>query len=620
MSAASSSLAEQKDEAQDVDNIPTPWTRSDSQLNETISSESTLKTLEDGEFVMPLPSNFTYPNDFEANEIAVVDYHDPIFYEDQELQLVGSNQSHASEAEKMMALDELLDSQQPLNDSAFAGIGDNESMGQLVPLDFYPTSKADIASICSPRTSLIDVPTYLIEYWFKNVCSMWSAFDSDANPNRNLAASLWGSSRSVFYSLQSMSAACLAEHLPQLKEVVSSAPRLATEAIREDLAAFCAMSEGSTSFPSGLILSLFCMGTSVCWMNPQQLGIEFIRQAREVLKRLGMKSWALQEKEQNLLTFFNESLLYAEMLSSVICDDDDSESSDEAQLSISPSTFVQITPHPWTGVAPDVLRLFTKAMSLCRKSRDRWRRRDGMTVSSLQKALNDIETARAIEESLLAAETPALPAIANTGDKLTPQSHFQDVAEAYRLASLLQLYQTFPDLISRRLPTSGSKLAHSEWLAPLALHITRILERIPPHSGTRCIQPLLYISAGTGLRFDAMPSKNRMSSVTSDVSAPLDPSHGLDDFTSSFDSSWAEQVLSSGPVLTQTSVEISQARQFILQRLNLLEYSLPSKPVVVAKQLLQAVWKAYDEEGEQSSQDVHWLDVMMNTGLQSLFG
>jgi hypothetical protein len=56
-----------------------------------------------------------------------------------------------------------------------------------------------------------------------------------------------------------------------------------------------------------------------------------------------------------------------------------------------------------------------------------------------------------------------------------------------------------------------------------------------------------------------------------------------------------------------------------MDRLEQLELSLPPKPIDVAKQLIRAVWSAYDEE-IGTPRRTHWLDVMSNTGLHSIFG
>jgi len=56
-----------------------------------------------------------------------------------------------------------------------------------------------------------------------------------------------------------------------------------------------------------------------------------------------------------------------------------------------------------------------------------------------------------------------------------------------------------------------------------------------------------------------------------------------------------------------------------MDRLDQLEINLPPKPIGVAKQLLHAVWSAYDDEIGLPRQS-HWLDVMSITGLHSLFG
>lgn len=48
----------------------------------------------------------------------------------------------------------------------------------------YPIRPGDYIPNYTIFSSLVHVPTTLIEYWFSNVCSMWSAFDSELNYSR----------------------------------------------------------------------------------------------------------------------------------------------------------------------------------------------------------------------------------------------------------------------------------------------------------------------------------------------------------------------------------------------------------------------------------------------------
>ena len=192
------------------------------------------------------------------------------------------------------------------------------------------------------------------------------------------------------------------------------------------------------------------------------------------------------------------------------------------------------------------------------------------------------------------------------------------VAEAYKLAALLQLYQTFPDLVALRLPTdsvhaNSRHIPWEEWIIPLSLRLVNVLEHIPPNSGTRCIQPLLYITASTGLRYD---TTTMLDISTSSFDAAIG--------SSSFQTDpFSMDMLGTSPppanLISRMSLDISNARHFITSRLNMLESSLPPKPVMMAKELIKAIWDAYDGEAPGSA-SVHWVDVMEDNNLRSMFG
>lgn len=347
----------------------------------------------------------------------------------------------------------------------------------------------------------------------------------------------------------------------------------------------------------------------MCWMEARELGLTYVRWARAVLACVDRRN--LTNEEQELLSFFNGCLIYEEMLRSVVSEDDtdiNNMLSWPEPQSVGP--LLPASPHAWTGVSQTVLRLFGKAIALCRKSRIRWRQNDGTSYRILQGAMKDIEEATIVEEALLAIDIQDQ----NEPNLTDAERHLHDATEAYRLSSLLQLYETFPDLISKRIPdladANGSTIWEA-WVAPLALHVTSILERIPSGS-LRCIQPLLCLCAGTGLRFDAKVPMNSNGAynylLTGEMglspSTPCSP-----DFDQPF--------LNAG--ISQASIKTSRARHFIMRRLDQLELTLPPKPIGVAKQLLRAVWSAYDSEID-SPRRTHWLDVMSYTGLHSLFG
>lgn len=55
-----------------------------------------------------------------------------------------------------------------------------------------------------------------------------------------------------------------------------------------------------------------------------------------------------------------------------------------------------------------------------------------------------------------------------------------------------------------------------------------------------------------------------------------------------------------------TDIKIGRARHFDMTRLNILEKTLPSRPIKVAKALGKEIWMSYNTFPNET----HWLDVM----------
>ncbi|KAF5629044.1 Arginine metabolism regulation II [Fusarium tjaetaba] len=469
---------------------------------------------------------------------------------------------------------------------------------------------------------ITDTSSLLISNWFEQVCTLWSGFDSDSNLNRKLALELCTSSQSVFSSLQSMSAGFLSTRLPHMKQSAMYFLQAATGSVLSEAEEI--IQNPADNMPAGALFSLFCLGTTVCWVDARQLGLPFFRSARKILNRLNRRISSLSAKDLELLSFFNRSLTYCEMLLAAVNQDDTALDTDDPVTGPQTDSSMQLaerymdnSPHPWTGISPLASQLFAQAIRLCRSFR-RNLKLPKETGRDFQRALEEIQEAQRLEEKLLGLEFQNTLCVANTGDYRTPSLHLAQVAEAYKLAALLQLYQTFPDLVALRLPTdsvhaNSRHIPWEEWIIPLSLRLVNVLEHIPPNSGTRCIQPLLYITASTGLRYD---TTTMLDISTSSFDAGIG--------SSSFQTDpFSMDMLGTSPppanLISRMSLDISNARHFITGRLNMLESSLPPKPVMMAKELIKAIWDAYDGEAPGSA-SVHWVDVMEDNNLRSMFG
>ncbi|EXK78462.1 hypothetical protein FOQG_16871 [Fusarium oxysporum f. sp. raphani 54005] len=250
-----------------------------------------------------------------------------------------------------------------------------------------------------------------------------------------------------------MSEAHLSSKVPHMRQTSVSLMKSATRIIKAELLSFQHSNE-FTSVPTGLLFALLCISTSVCWLYPDHLGN--LREAKGLLHQINRQKRSLCEKDFKLLHAFNKSWTYYDMLLSVAAgngprgtsemesvDDisaDGYSTAEQTQLDID-----QESPHPWTGVSTTISRLFTRTMKVCHNFHFNVKQHSTITAHNLTTALKLIKEAKAIEERLIHLDFETSQPVGETGDERTPCGHLVNIAEAYRLAGLLHLYQTFPD-------------------------------------------------------------------------------------------------------------------------------------------------------------------------------
>jgi hypothetical protein len=233
-----------------------------------------------------------------------------------------------------------------------------------------------------------------------------------------------------------------------------------------------------------------------------------------------------------------------------------------------------------------------------------------------------------------------------------------DIAEAYRQACLLQLSLTFEDLHahitadsdvgllltiqSDCLDTHG--MTRTQALVGLALQLVDQLKKIPPESGSRCMQPLLYLCAASGLQLNPVPltepypdrdqtcARNTIEGCHDITNPePLQPSWLSDNLGDTFkagnDSMQVSDVLAasisadpdSSHAFTISSFKVAQARSFVKKRLGMLQQLLPPRYTGTALRLAEAIWAEYDCTSDGGS-SLYWFDIMVREKLQTFFG
>lgn len=291
----------------------------------------------------------------------------------------------------------------------------------------------------------------LIEYYFKEVAALFSSYDSQMNPFRTTVSRLWGSSLAMCRTMQSMAAATLVTEFPQFGPM---GRRMRDEAV--DIITREAVIDDKS------LLALLMLGQTASWHDPSDLGISFFNLLRKQLNTITSSShssgFSFPKNDSNNYRFFEEALIYWEMLLSFVADNDTMVLSDNSRTSSSmgESFVLQRVPHPWTGIARDTQFTVHEVGQLIRRERKRIHSRRFTSQDDITRAQLAIEKARELEERLLGLAHPSEAEIVSPGDDDTPVWHLLTMAEAYRCVGLMQLYRVFPDLLHNRLPAPTS--------------------------------------------------------------------------------------------------------------------------------------------------------------------
>ena len=470
----------------------------------------------------------------------------------------------------------------------------NSRLSRSLLLNYYRIPNA------SPPPSLNETHTMLVEHYFRDVCTLYSSFDSSLNPFRASIGRIWDSSPSIYYAIQSMAAAQLANTFPQMSVTGLEMQRKAYECLNEELQ----LVNTGQARSERVLLTILLLGLSTSWHDSSDLGLSHLTAARSLILPKLIEANPADDKEiQRQNQFFEESLIYWEMLIGFVSHESmifspnfssQHKSSFHTSPTVSASTTPdgKLVPHPWTGIAPEVQMLFAEVGRLVRHERT-------SQISGFLDPLDSagmLSCASALEEELLAAEFPPDDDLVDPGDANTSKHDFVVLAEAYRCAGLLELYRISPTLLRKRLgtddptcddgpsfgfPSPCYETAHEAadvavWIDSLALHILDLLASLPASSGTCCLQPILLVTAASELRF--------VSSV---------------DY---FD-------------IYANDTKVMHARRFVDRRLNEFALRLPAKPLWRMLELIREVWRRLD-----AGEDAFWMDVMMRNGWQTVMG
>ncbi|KAK0117506.1 hypothetical protein ONS95_011846 [Cadophora gregata] len=489
---------------------------------------------------------------------------------------------------------------------------------------------------------LYDDTTTLIHHYFTRVCRIAGCFDSPFSPFRIIPPLILSTSKPIFLLLQASSAAQLSRQHPTMR---IKALRLQTEAfsaVRDDIGMLMSGGGGFAVSDELMLASIFA-GLTSAWYDVNDTGLSHVLGSQILLSL-----WLMGRVGQRLnyqQTFILGAYVYWFMISSFAVGDpwqsfcyQEALQSTLAKLDMCrdvvddtdvPEEQRKVYPHPLTGFSNEVCLAVGKVGSLCRLHY--------ISKGQMRDFLE--EKAGIAEEELLDLEQFDSRNFQDPQDPKTNVEEILSVREAYRLAGLLQLYDTFPHLLHRHtepqdyspeceIEEEPHTPAQHNFLLALSIHILRILATIPPSSGTRVLQGLPALIAATWL-VDPHPST---SDIFNHPRLPLTPSVLQPSPTSLPSSSQAHPTYQ--PHLDQlhspSSSSLSQKqywRDRVRDGLRKHDEYVGLQQVSRVLDIVEEVWRLDDRAGygnwklgRRSGEKCKWMVVVARKGLQTLYG
>ena len=456
--------------------------------------------------------------------------------------------------------------------------------------------------------SINHIPVMLVSYYFQDVCSVFSSFDSELNPFRSYVSQVFQYSSPVFNAMLSSSAARLADEMPHLKIVGLQYQSQAMRSIAESL-------KEANKIPEDTLFAIFILGLSTAWHDGKDIGLAHFRAAQQAILS---NSISFRGNGQSMISFFKYALVYWEMAVTLVSDEveisdsdivNDIGESNSTAISISEPGNVRVVPHPWTGVSWPVQVLFSRVAKVVGSLRSI----KSSTNLGMIRYLKLSEEAERLEVSLWSIELPLIANVDDTGDPNTPTSHHLLLAEAYIFGALYQIYRKFPNVLRKRRDylstgtfrgTSPMDNPLQEWyhslpcdasdttlLKSLGINIIYRLQQIPISSGTRSVQAILMFVAAGSLSL---------------------PSHLISEDPCLLNTHSVQPEALFG---SDQSIHIIQLREFTISRLSALRKLIHSRPVDLMLRVIKEIYWRLDE-----GEDVFWIDVMHEMKCETMLG
>ncbi|KAJ5746376.1 hypothetical protein N7520_011558 [Penicillium odoratum] len=509
------------------------------------------------------------------------------------------DEASSTNLDQLPEVDTSIDIRSRLNDVAVVKTSQSDSLASL---------HQRLANTTIP-SFLIHMPAILVQYYFDFVCKAWSSFDSPLNPFRLIVSRLWSQNAAIYYAIQSMAAASLANDFPSMRAIGIQTQQQAIACLRNNPRIG---SLHRDDHDDEYFLALLMIGLTTAWHNAADLGLEYLKEAKDYLVNQQQMCQNPESTFAKQYPLFQQCLLYWNMMAAFVAED--SLLLNEEKVLERPDTEMsvylvdgQALPHPWTGPLSKSISLFYQTAKLIRAARISYRTRsDNLDLANIDfnflvEEIHQHETAERLEEEILFTGISSYCGPVDIGDTDTPPTHFITLAETYRCTALLQIYHVFPDILDERLqceslPEQEPSVLFSllfgvnstlpsaeEARRVLALHIVSLLDQIPPSSGTRCMHPVVLTCISSDLGFS---NQSLFGSAANAIAS-----------------------------LSALDVEIAQARRKVSMWFSELTLILPKLRLQRMSRIVHETWSRADAGvGE------YWLDTMLEHNLETMMG
>lgn len=305
-------------------------------------------------------------------------------------------------------------------------------------------------------------------------------------------------------------------------------------------------------------------------------------------------------------SFVIGAMTFLECLASIIIDQPVDTLKYLRSFTIVPET-QRIYPNPWTGVSTPLFIILAEVATLIRQKRNlsALGSPESHAESLAEMDVNMTRSARDLFNAVLAHRTPPIARMEETKDANTPLQHLVAIDCIFRLITLLELSQSFPDVVldetDHILTMPRSREETRKVGLDLGIAALKLIVELPKTSGSLIMLSIPLVSAGSVLQstqssgFDYNLDSVSFSGLCKDVTDLINRPMPL--------ATWRDQV------------EL---------RLDLLERRVGLAPVRRIRELLKTVWRQADAlntvGGDETRSSIHWMDVMIEESLETLLG